>query len=197
MDDLPDLQSVVQRKLGRCMLQLQQYEKLLKAMNAHNELSGPVDQLNAIREQKIASTRKATMGTLVKMLTESYLAPLGSDEENSRIPIDSDTHGWVSYRCKLEMSDEQFETTKTGLRELVDLRNNLAHHFSDQFNLWSAAGCVAADASLEQSYQIIHRHYWALLGWAKSMDHSRTMMASFIQSPDADYLFDTLPFKQT
>lgn len=38
-DSVPDLQRTVQRKFGRCMLQLQQYERLLKAMVAHSEFS--------------------------------------------------------------------------------------------------------------------------------------------------------------
>lgn len=36
-----DLQREVQRLLGRCMLRLQQYERLLKAIVAHHELAGP------------------------------------------------------------------------------------------------------------------------------------------------------------
>ena len=54
LDPVPDLQRTVQRKLGRCMLQLQQYERLLKAMVAHSELSGPPERLQAIRDEKVA-----------------------------------------------------------------------------------------------------------------------------------------------
>lgn len=55
---VPDLQRTVQRKLGRCMLQLQQYERLLKAMVAHSELSGPAERLQELRDEKVACVHK-------------------------------------------------------------------------------------------------------------------------------------------
>lgn len=43
-----ELQRDVQRKLGRCLLRLQQYEILLKALVAHREISGPAEALQGI-----------------------------------------------------------------------------------------------------------------------------------------------------
>ena len=51
-DPVPELQRTVQRKLGRCMLQLQRYERLLKAMVAHSDLRGPPERLQAIRDRR-------------------------------------------------------------------------------------------------------------------------------------------------
>lgn len=36
------------------MLQLHQYERLLKAMVAHSEVSGPPERLQAFRDEKVA-----------------------------------------------------------------------------------------------------------------------------------------------
>ena len=44
-DHRPDLQRDFQRLPGRCMLRIQQYERLMKAMLAHHGLAGPVDTL--------------------------------------------------------------------------------------------------------------------------------------------------------
>lgn len=107
-DDVPDLQRTVQRKLGRCILQLQQYERLLKAMVAHSVLSGPPERLEA---------------------------------------------------------------------------NELIHHFLQCFDLWDAAGCIAAEGFLDESYETIDGHYLTLRDWAKSMDEARSLMASFMQTP--------------
>jgi hypothetical protein len=38
---LQPLQREVQRLLGRCLLRLQQYERLMKAIVAHHDISGP------------------------------------------------------------------------------------------------------------------------------------------------------------
>ena len=43
----PELQREVQRLLDRCMLRLQQYEQLMKAILARHELAGSVKPLEA------------------------------------------------------------------------------------------------------------------------------------------------------
>jgi hypothetical protein len=54
-DDLPDVQREVQRLLGRCLVRLQQYERLMKSILAHHELSGPLHQLEAQRVERLES----------------------------------------------------------------------------------------------------------------------------------------------
>ncbi|WJM95135.1 hypothetical protein QEP73_16280 [Pseudomonas defluvii] len=183
-DDAPDLQRIVQRKLGRCLVRLQQYEWLLKTMVAHNELSCPADQLHTIREQKIACTQSKTMGALVGMLTNSFLTLPLSNEEKSKTQIDASDQLWLSYRYQVEMPAEHYEATKVALKELVDLRNKLVHHFLECFDLWSESGCQAADGFLEESYETINRHCLNLQSWAKSMNEAQAKMASFMQSPE-------------
>lgn len=180
-DDVLAIQHIVQRKLGRCLLRLQQYEQLQKVIVTHGELSGPADRLHTIREQKIASAQKKTMGTLVGMLTESFLTQSPQNEE-SQTETDAGDQIWFSYRHQLEMPAEHYEATKAALKELVDLRNKLVHHFIERFDLWSESGCQAADGFLEESYETINRHCLNLQCWAKTMIEARAKMTSFIQS---------------
>lgn len=181
-DPVPDLQRVVQRKLGRCMLQLQQYERLLKAMVAHSELSGPPEQLQTFRDEKIAFAHKKTLGTLVGILTENYLKlPDLADESEQTEPIDQI---WISFRCQLELPEERYAETTAALKELVNLRNELVHHFLQRFDLWGLDGCIAAETYLDESYETIDGHYLTLHDWAKSMDEARQHMLSFMQTPE-------------
>ena len=181
-EDVIDLQPIVQRKFGRCLLRLQQYERLLKAMVADGELSGPADRLPTIREQKIACAQKKTMGTLVGILTESFLTRPPRNEEESQTEADAGDQNWFSYRHRLEMPAEHYEATKTALKELVDLRNDLVHHFLERFDLWSESGCQTADGVLEESYETINRHCLNLQSWAKHINEARAKMASVMQS---------------
>lgn len=191
-DDVPNLQRTVQRNLGRCLLQLQQYEKLLKVMVSHNELNGPMDQMHAIREQKTSSVQQQTMGTLVNMLTESYLTSPGADQKTSQSKTDIADQNWASYRFQLEMPSEHYEMTKSALRELVVLRNAMVHNFIDQYDLWSAEGCAAADDFLKESYKTIHLHYLNLRDWAKSMFDARTAMASWLDSQGYEDMLESI-----
>lgn len=181
-DPVPDLQRTVQRKLGRCMLQLQQYERLLKAMVAHSELSGPLERLQAIRDEKIACVHKKTLGTLVGMLTESYLKLPNLSDESEQAEDEPNDQSWFGFRFQMELSEERFAETKAALKELVDLRNELVHHFLQRFDVWSSDGCVAAESYLDESYETIDGHYLTLRDWAKSMDEARTMMAEQMQT---------------
>lgn len=189
-DDVPAIQHIVQRKLGRCLLRLQQCERQLKAIVAYGELSGPADQLPIIREQKIVCAQNKTMGTLMGMLTENFLTPLSPNEEESQTETDACDQIWFSYRHQLEMPAEHNEATKVALKELVDLRNELVHHFLERFDLWSETGCQAADGFLEERYETINRHYLNLQRWATAMDEARSEMASFVQSQAFEDLID-------
>ncbi|PJE41924.1 MAG: hypothetical protein CUR33_11005 [Pseudomonas sp.] len=183
-DPVPDLQRTVQRKLGRCMLQLQQYERLLKAMVAHSELSGPPERLQAIRDEKVACAHKKTLGALVGMLTESTLKLSELSAESHETEVDNGEQSWFSFRFQMELPEERYAETKAALKELVDLRNELVHHFLQRFDLWSVDGCKAAESYLDESNETIDGHYLTLRDWAKSMDEARQHMVSFMQTPE-------------
>lgn len=191
-DALLELQRAVQHKLGGCLLRLQQYELLLKAIVAHTEIAGPAAQLASIREEQIAGARKKTLGGLVSMLTEGYLSKAEAEAvEESEPDVSSDQGIWFSMRYRMELDAERYETTKAELRELVDLRNELVHHLLQRFDLGELGACSAALAYLNQSREIIDAHYLTLREWAEHIDKVRAMAASFMQSPSyTDLLFD-------
>lgn len=182
-DTLIDLQRTVQRKLGRCLLRLQQYEILLKSLVAHHDIAGPPARLQAIRDAQVASVQKQTLGNLVGMLTGSYLTP--SQGEDAAAEDESGDGGrlWVRFRSQIELDPERYESMKTALKELVDLRNELVHHFLQRFNIWEVDGCTAADAYLDASFETIDGHYFTLHGWTQSMEQARAQMASFAATP--------------
>lgn len=63
--EVQERQYEVQRSLGRCLLRLQQYERLLKAIVAHHDLSGPAHALEKIRAARIDAASTKTLGILV------------------------------------------------------------------------------------------------------------------------------------
>ena len=64
----PQGQLDVQRWLGRCMLRLQQYERLMKTPLAHHELAWPADTLETQRAANLEKVSDKTLGTLVKLV---------------------------------------------------------------------------------------------------------------------------------
>lgn len=170
----------VQRKLGGCLLRLQQYEILLKDLVACSHVAAHPAQLQAVQDAQIASAHKKTLGGLVSMLTEQYLT-VGEGEDSRNAPQGDDTV-WVSMRFQLELDASQYQATTAALKELVALRNELVHHFLQRFNIWEPQDCIAADAYLDASYQRIDGHYQTLLGWAQNMQEVRKRVATYMNS---------------
>lgn len=178
----PDLQRDVQRLLGRCMVRLQQYERLLKAMLAHHEIGGPADELEALREARVQQFSGKSLGQLAQTLFESYVVVTGVEKpvlDERKVPVDRVS---MSFQMRMEMSAEQWAMTKVAISELVALRNDLVHHLIERFDIWTESGCIAASAHLTQSYERIDLHFGELRQWAEHMEEARALSASFMQS---------------
>jgi len=181
-DELRTLQQDVQRLLGRCMLRLQQYERLIKAMVADHKLSGQMDALKQIRSAQIDATAGKTLGTLVGDLIGSYVV---ADEINP--PEETTTNSpenvnWFAMHMTLGLPDAEFVRVKRELREMVLLRNNLVHHFIDQHDISSSDGCCGAQKTLITAYALIDQHLGQLWQWAETMVKTRQAMSEALLS---------------
>lgn len=164
------------------MLRLQQYERLIKVLVAHHSLSGPVHDLERIRTARIDGTARKTLGSLVGELLGSYVVAdeIGSPEGTTNISPDSPD--WVALQMAVRLPDTDFARLECELREMVDLRNSLVHHFIDQHDIGSTDGCCGAQDALVKAYSRIDQHLAQLRKWAEDMEKMRLAMASALQS---------------
>lgn len=179
-DTLPTLQREVQRLLGRCLLRLQQYEKLMKAIVAHHEVTATGMPLASNQEQRIADAAGKTLGTLVDTLLGSYVTT-GETDDASEPEMRDDIISFKMKMC-LSMSADDYSRTQDDLKELVSMRNDLVHHFIDHHDLWSLDGCRDAHDALTAAYGRIDQHFEQLRGWAEHMDQARRLASEFYQS---------------
>ncbi len=138
-DALQTIQREIQRLLGRCLLRLQQYERLIKAIVAHHEISGPPHALEAIRAARVTETARKTLGTLIGDLLGSYVVVNGDQTAPKDTINSSEDTASFNFRMQLGLSDIDFARTETELRELVLLRNSLVHHFIEEHESFEAA----------------------------------------------------------
>lgn len=177
---LQALQREVQRLLGRCLLRLQQYERLIKAIMADYEISGPAHALEEVRAARMTATAGKTLGTIVGELLGSYVVTSEVDTPIKASTDTSDAH--ISIGSRLQLSDADFARTENDLRELVLLRNNLVHHFIDQHDIGTLDGCRGGRDALIAAYTRIDQHFEELRAWAKGMHDARRALAEVVQS---------------
>ncbi|MGJ7610684.1 MULTISPECIES: OST-HTH/LOTUS domain-containing protein [unclassified Variovorax] len=191
VEPVSTLQREVQRKLGRCLIRLQQYERLMKALAVDFEITGPSDELMAILQKRGEVVSRMTLGQLVAELTGTYLQPEPPDMvEPECEPVDSQRI-WFRMQTRMALQPEDYERVVAGLKELVALRNELVHHFLERFDIWSETGCHDADAYIDVGMAKVDGHYAELRQWAITMDQARSATGAFVASPAyTDLLFD-------
>lgn len=182
------LQREVQRKLGRCLIRIQQYELLLKEIVAKREITAVLGSTPAQLANTEPTTATKTMGQLVGELTDKYFQP--TLPEAGQAPPEPDTDddehpaGWMRVSMRVSMPPDAHAQLTGELQELVDLRNDLVHHFVEGQDLMSEEGCITADMYLIDCYAEIDRHLVSLQGWAVSMNEAKQSLAAFIASSE-------------
>lgn len=153
-EDLRTSQREIQRLLGRCMLRLQQYEQLIKAMVSRSEVSGPMLEWERARDARIDSTARKTLGTLVgDLLGRVVVADKNGPIEGT--PINSPENvNWFAMQVSVRLPDADFALAENELREMIGLRNNLVHHFIEQHDMSSLEGCRRAQDALVIAYSL-------------------------------------------
>jgi hypothetical protein len=183
----------LQQKLGRCMLRLQQYERLLKAMVGTMAVEGPIEQLHAFRVQQESDASDKSLGVLVRMFIAGHLTPtLPTGEARPRTASNDDKRpdvAWASMKFQLAMSPERQAQTKNGLAELVSLRNELVHHLIERYDISDESGCRAASIHLDRCYEQIDGHCKLLRSWATTLVESQALASSYLHSNAFDDMF--------
>jgi hypothetical protein len=189
---LTELQSHIQRQLGRCMLQLQQYEALLKRMLPYASYSGRPEELPALLAEAADFIGSKTMGGLVGILTETVLRPSDQVSENPNSSGVSDTESTsVNSHIQIVFDAESYKAIKTHLKELVTLRNMLVHEFLTRFDIRRLDGCIAAETFLSKSLESINAHLATLRGWMQTMTEAHTSLVSALGTPAfQSFLYD-------
>lgn len=181
-DRLQIARDEVRRSLGHCLLTLQSYERVMKAIMADHELSARLQSGSTAALQVCASAdlSRSTLGQLVQQLTNSFL----TSDEGAERPASAQHDVAFHMRVQVRLSVDDFERIKHGLTELVLLRNNLVHHFLDQHDLKSLEGCQKAIERLAADSCTIDQRLGELREWAQDLSQARRYAAEILASGD-------------
>lgn len=181
----------VQRKFGRNLLRLQEYERLIKAIVAEHDIAGTSSDLFDNRAAQHDAVATKTLGQVVGSLVGNYIVPTSNSPSSSNTdePPANLTKPWVRMTSRIEFSEENFRRIEQSLATLVALRNDLVHHFLDKYDIKSESGCLAADVYLDDCFKLIDSTHEEMMQWARHSADTRAAMASFINSAEFEGLF--------
>ena len=182
-DDISNRQRDVQRLLGRCVIRLQQIERLLKSIVATHAISGTAQTLLYELDARKLEVSDKTLGTMISRFLTDYVVPEGCESSRQTQSVNDEAASF-SLHMQVNLPRSGYEILKSDLQELVALRNTLVHHFIDQHDLRTSDGCHRASALLVRSYEEIDRQFGRLRSFAVQMDQSKKKLAELVQTPD-------------
>ena len=181
-ENIAEAHREVQRKLGRNLLRIQQLEVMVKSLVAHSVIECKSGDMHGFLDKRKQNIAKKTLGQVVGDLTTDVLSlPENEKGELQEHPRDP-TKIWIRTSFQIEMTPENHQRTQRRLAELVELRNELVHHFIENHDIWTVAGCASADVYLDDCFRLIDERFDELRKIAQHQDEGRKAMAYAMQS---------------
>ena len=181
LPDLNELKEQIALEYGRCLLQLQQFELMLKATLPTLKVSGFSDELagNVERDRQLLGGK--TLGHLVGQWSQRTTQ--GDEQE-----IDDDALSSRAY-ISISFGLEDGEWMNEKLRQLLELRNELVHHFLSRFALNSEISCQDAINYLSTAARTIKSNRDTLISLLTAFEDGKKELFEFINSPVGKSLY--------
>ena len=183
--DLKTSAHEVQRLMGQCILRLQVYELLLKSVVTAHEISSPIATLATAQTDRADEIRCNTLGMLIRQMLGSLLVPQG--QEGKGQPRNDAPS--VTFRMQIILTQDDFNRTEADLRNLVEMRNHLVHHFIEEHDVRTLEGCQKAQEALAQDLDDIGRAHSDLRSWAEDLETTRERVTDQFVSAEVQNFF--------
>ncbi|WP_429142172.1 hypothetical protein [Aeromonas hydrophila] len=174
LPDLNELKEQIALEYGRCLLQLQQFELMLKATLPTLKVSGFSDELASNVERDRQRLGGKTLGQLVGQWNQRTMK--GSEQD-----IDEDALNSRAY-ISISFGLEDGEWMNEKLKQLVELRNELVHHFLSRYALNSEASCQDAICYLSTAASTIKSNRDTLVSLLTAFEDGKKELFEFINS---------------
>lgn len=180
--ELRAAQDDVHLRLGKCLVQIQAVEYMLKRLLAVRSFGGAIDTLEKQLATRHEDYKTNTLGTLVKELLMVFALPQGKEPPPAKEDPNCDKPQFY-FRRSMQFPEEKLADISQSLGNLVALRNNVVHHLLELHPLRTIEGCQQAVRYLEGFASLTAHHRKQLEEWAEVHDKATLMMSEFMQSP--------------
>lgn len=158
---------------GRCLLNLQQFELLLKRVLPSLKMEGNIDTLEGNRKLDAQALSRRMLGQLIG----EFVNRMGERKNEPELDAGIDQ---PYIRLKLEI--DNIEAHRLRLRDLRKIRNELVHHFLETFPLNSDENCESALIHLAHISMRIEENRLAFRAMLKEFEEGRTYLYQLLSS---------------
>ncbi|WP_323995011.1 hypothetical protein [Aeromonas hydrophila] len=158
---------------GKCLLNLQQFELLLKRVLPALKMEGNIDTLEDNRKLDAQALSLRMLGQLIG----EFVNRMGESKNEPELDAGID----LPYiRLKLEI--ESIEEHRLRLRDLRKMRNELVHNFLEKFPLTSNEHCESALIHLAHVSVKIEENRLAFRSMLKALEEGRNYLYQLLSS---------------
>ncbi|MCP1266361.1 hypothetical protein [Aeromonas hydrophila] len=158
---------------GRCLLNLQQFELLLKRVLPVLKMEGNIDTLEGNRKYDTQALSRRMLGQLIG----EFVNRMGESKNEPELDAGID----LPYiRFKFELGNIEEHCVR--LRNLLGMRNELVHHFLETFPLNSDENCESALIHLAHISVKIEENRLAFRAMLKAFEEGRNYLCELLSS---------------
>jgi hypothetical protein len=150
--ELPAAYDDVLRKIGRNLLIFQQAEFLVKKLHFIGSYSVHFEESAESIEKRISICEKMTLGQVTNLLMGRHIEIETQSAESSSVAGQDPKSGtsWFPFHFTLGGMDGYPEARRQALTTMVAERNELVHHFHENFDRNSFESCLQASFRLDE-----------------------------------------------
>ncbi|HDX8591157.1 TPA: hypothetical protein RQN76_001985 [Aeromonas dhakensis] len=158
---------------GRCLLNFQQFELLLKRVLPVLKMEGNIDTLEGNRKHDTQALSRRMLGQLIG----EFVNRMGESKNEPELDAGID----LPYiRFKFELGNIEEHCVR--LRNLLGMRNELVHHFLETFPLNSDENCESALIYLTHISVKIEENRLAFRSMLKAFEEGRNYLYQLLSS---------------
>lgn len=164
-DHIKELRDVAFRKIGRNLVNFQQFERALKLIIVRSDVRGYASEMAEILRDKDKHIDRKPLGWLV----QGFLKTLYSNHTSHDGPAHELDEVWMSVSLRIKSSKNLMRDRRRQFRELVKERNLLVHRLLANFDPDSVESCEKLIRLLDEQTDRLERHYQSLMDIINNM----------------------------
>lgn len=177
-DHKKELLDVAFRKIGRNLVNFQQFERALKLIIVRSDLRGYASEAAKILRDKDKDIDRKPLGWLVK----NFFETLYSNPSSQDGPAQERDEAWMSISLRIKSNKESIRRRRRQLRELVKERNLLVHRLLPDFDPESAESCEKLICRLDEQVDRMQPHYESLRGIIGNMQAAQEKILKLLEA---------------